>query len=131
VRAGEENEGIAQDSAVLEQTLCMTAITELAAYKAEEQIDYFASHVDNKKESEDEEADNNDSSKCGTKVEALTRWEINKHKRPTLFTLATRHLAIPVSSASSERVWSVESRVMTKHRTSMKPEVFSDLVQIP
>jgi hypothetical protein len=49
----------------------------------------------------------------------------NKHKDPTLFTLATRHLAIPASSASSERVL-----IQSDDKAQNQHETFSDLVII-
>ena len=49
-------------------------------------------------------------------------------KFPILATLALRYLAIPATSAASERLWSVASQIITKTRTQLEGHVVADLM---
>ena len=55
--------------------------------------------------------------------DALAWWKRNDSKYPILATLAREYLAIPATSAPSERIWSRASRVLSLKRASLKPEV--------
>ena len=53
----------------------------------------------------------------------LAWWSVNEHKFPTLAKLARAFLAIPATSAASERVWSRASQVLSIRRSRMDPEL--------
>jgi hypothetical protein len=57
-------------------------------------------------------------------------WQKNAYKFPVLARLARKLLAIPASSAPSERVWSRVSTVLTAKRARMKSEVAADIMYI-
>jgi hypothetical protein len=59
----------------------------------------------------------------GSYVNPLPWWRENSARFPLLSELAHVYLAIPATSAPSERVWSRASRILTCKRSSMKPEV--------
>ncbi|KAF4134950.1 hAT family C-terminal dimerization region [Phytophthora infestans] len=52
----------------------------------------------------------------------LDWWLLYRKKLFVLYTLATRVLSIPTSSAASERSWSVHSFIHSKRRNRLKPE---------
>jgi hypothetical protein len=60
----------------------------------------------------------------------LDWWRKNAYKFPFLARLARKLLAIPASSAPSERVWSRVSTVLTAKRARMKSEVAADIMYI-
>jgi len=55
-------------------------------------------------------------------------WKIQNEKFPLLFQLARQTLCIPVSSASSERVFSVSGRIIEEHKSRLKGETVDSLV---
>ena len=59
----------------------------------------------------------------GSFNDPLAWWKKNSTKFPLLATLAREYLAIPATSAPSERIWSRASRVLSLKRASLKPEV--------
>ena len=59
----------------------------------------------------------------GSYVNPLPWWRENTSRFPLLSELAHVYLAIPATSAPSERVWSRASRILTCKRSVMKPEV--------
>ena len=59
----------------------------------------------------------------GSYVNPLPWWRENASRFPLLSELAHVYLAIPATSAPSERVWSRASRILTCKRSVMKPEV--------
>ena len=59
----------------------------------------------------------------GSYVNPLPWWRENALRFPLLSELAHVYLAIPATSAPSERVWSRASRILTYKRSVMKPEV--------
>ena len=61
-------------------------------------------------------------------VDTLEWWKQNKNELPLLAGLARSYLAIPVTSASSERMFSVGGRTVTDFRHNVKPENTSMLV---
>ena len=62
------------------------------------------------------------------KRDPLQWWADNALKFPILATLANRYLAIPATSASSERLWSIASQIITKTRTQLEGHVVADLI---
>lgn len=58
----------------------------------------------------------------------LKWWADNALKFPVLATIALRYLAIPATSAASERLWSVASQIITKSRTQLDGHIVSDLM---
>lgn len=59
----------------------------------------------------------------GLYTNPLSWWRDNSPRFPLLTELAHVYLAIPATSAPSERVWSRASRILTCKRSTMKPEV--------
>ena len=60
--------------------------------------------------------------------DCLKWWENNEHRYPAIAPLAKIFLAIPASSAPSERVWSRGSRVLTMKRSNMTQELSSGIM---
>ena len=60
----------------------------------------------------------------------LKWWSTNSVQFPLLSTLALRYLAIPATSASSERLWSRASNIITKSRTQLEGHVVADLIML-
>ena len=63
-----------------------------------------------------------------TKRDPLKWWADNAMKFPILATLARKYLAIPATSASSERLWSIASQIITKTRTQLEGHIVADLI---
>lgn len=63
-----------------------------------------------------------------TKRDPLKWWADNALNFPILAILARRYLAIPATSASSERLWSIASHIITKTRTQLEGHVVADLI---
>ena len=55
-------------------------------------------------------------------------WEDNKALFPVLFELSLKFLAIPATSAPSERIWSISARYLTKLRSQLKPEIVASMI---
>jgi hypothetical protein len=64
----------------------------------------------------------------GSFNDALAWWKRNDSKYPLLAMLAHECLAIPATSASSERIWSRASRILSLKRASLKPEVAQQIM---
>lgn len=62
------------------------------------------------------------------KADPMKWWKDNQELYPTLAQIARRVLAIPASSAPTERVFSKMSRVNAKDRSSMKPALANALL---
>lgn len=58
----------------------------------------------------------------------LKWWADNESKFPVLSVLAIRYLAIPATSAPSERLWSIASLIITKTRTQLHGHVVTDMI---
>lgn len=58
----------------------------------------------------------------------LSWWKSNANRFPDVARLARAYLAIQVSAAASERVWSIAGNQVTKKRYSMSPATLDDLV---
>ena len=63
-----------------------------------------------------------------TNKDPLKWWAENALKFPVLAVLALRLLAIPATSAPSERIWSLASHIITKSRTQLDGHVVADLI---
>jgi hypothetical protein len=55
--------------------------------------------------------------------DALAWWKRNDSKYPLFAMLAHEYLAIPATSAPSERIWSRASRILSLKKAALKPEV--------
>lgn len=55
-------------------------------------------------------------------VQTLQWWATNRHHYPNLASVARCQLAIPPSSAESERLFSAESQIVTDRRSRLTPE---------
>jgi zinc finger BED domain-containing protein 1 (E3 SUMO-protein ligase ZBED1) len=60
--------------------------------------------------------------------DALQWWAENSINFPILGVLAMRYLAIPATSAPSERLWSLAAHVITKSRTQLDSHLVSDII---
>ncbi|KAL3763044.1 hypothetical protein ACHAW5_007333, partial [Stephanodiscus triporus] len=60
----------------------------------------------------------------------LMWWEARKIAYPTLYVLAQRYLSIPATSAPSERLWSLASRIVTIRRARLESSLIGDLMFI-
>jgi hypothetical protein len=60
----------------------------------------------------------------------LMWWESSKNMYPTLYVLSQRFLFIPATSAPSERLWSLASRIVTIRRARLDSTIIGDLVFI-
>jgi hypothetical protein len=58
----------------------------------------------------------------------LRWWEENEHKYPVVAAVVELFLAIPASTAPSERVWSGAARLITINRANLKEDVASGMV---
>jgi hypothetical protein len=59
----------------------------------------------------------------GSFGDPLEWWKRNQLKYPYLARLARLYLAVPATSAPSERIWSRASRILTLERANLKPKV--------
>ena len=57
-------------------------------------------------------------------------WLIKKDQFPTLFQLAMKYLCIPATSAPSERVFSVASKIISKFRNRLSPDIAGSILFI-
>ena len=64
----------------------------------------------------------------GSFTDPLLWWVSHAHQYPTLFELSLRYLSIPATSAPSERLWSVASRIVTIRRASLESKIIGDLM---
>ena len=55
-------------------------------------------------------------------------WKSSAHRFKNLERLAVKYLAIPATSASSERIWSQAARVLTVKRNRMSEEITSAMM---
>jgi uncharacterized protein YcaQ len=62
--------------------------------------------------------------------QVLIWWDGKRHKYPILHKVATRVLAIPATEAPSERLFSLASRVITKTRNRLKPDIVAAIIMI-
>lgn len=61
-------------------------------------------------------------------IQPLTYWKNNVHKFPILSVLARRFLAIPATSASVERLFSIAGNILTKSRNRLYPKTAKQLI---
>lgn len=66
----------------------------------------------------------------GSYVNPLPWWKENSHRFPLLAKLAQVYLAIPATSAPSERVWSRAARILTCKRSKLQPEVAQGMMYL-
>lgn len=66
----------------------------------------------------------------GRFTDPLQWWESHKYKYPTIFELSQRYLSIPATSAPSERLWSLASRIVTIRRASLESTLIGDMMFI-
>ena len=59
----------------------------------------------------------------GSLGDPLEWWKKNQLKYPYLARLASLYLAVPATSAPSERIWSRASRILTLKRANLKEKV--------
>jgi hypothetical protein len=64
------------------------------------------------------------------KADPLQWWKDNEPRFPNLAKLARRVLAIPATSASSERIFSVSGNINSKKRARLDPEIVQDLTYL-
>ena len=55
-------------------------------------------------------------------------WKKNEDKFPVLYNLAKKHLCVQATSAPSERVFSIASRIITKQRNRLHPDIAGSLM---
>ncbi|KAL2757507.1 hypothetical protein ACRALDRAFT_1028469, partial [Sodiomyces alcalophilus JCM 7366] len=58
----------------------------------------------------------------------LLFWKNNAFKYPILSILARRYLAIPATSASIERIFSVTSNIISKNRINLYPNTVKEII---
>ena len=63
-------------------------------------------------------------------VDPLQWWNANSAEYPVLSRMAKRYLAIPASSAASERAWSMLGDIFTKKRNRLKPSTICKLLML-
>lgn len=63
-------------------------------------------------------------------VNPLEWWRLNGDEFPILSRMAKRYLAIPASSAASERAWSVLGNIFTKRRNRLASETLCKLLMV-
>ncbi|KAK9734436.1 hypothetical protein RND81_04G139500 [Saponaria officinalis] len=61
-------------------------------------------------------------------IDVLTWWQENESRYPIVATMAREILAIPVTTVASESSFSMGSRLITKWRSSLKPEIADALL---
>ena len=66
--------------------------------------------------------------KLPIKDDPLQWWEEHKHKFPILYRLEMIFLFIPATSANSERVWIIASRIIKKYRAKIDSHFVSDFI---
>jgi hypothetical protein len=68
----------------------------------------------------------------GLRMEArndpLQWWLEQKDQFPILFGMAEQYLAIPATSAPSERLWSIASRIVTIRRAKLSSEIVANIM---
>lgn len=64
----------------------------------------------------------------GIIVSTYQYWSMNQHRFPYLAILAKKYLAVPGTSASSERVFSVAGLTITKNRSNLNPETVDAII---
>jgi hypothetical protein len=64
----------------------------------------------------------------GITEDPILWWRKHHHEYPTLSRIAQPLLAIPATSVASKKVFSQNSRIITDHRSNLKPEDISNLV---
>ena len=55
-------------------------------------------------------------------------WFINKEHFPTLFKLSNKYLAIPASSSTSERIFSVSKYLISAQRSNLLPSTVNNIM---
>jgi hypothetical protein len=64
----------------------------------------------------------------GLKTDVLKFWASKQYQYPILAAIAKDHLAIPATSAESERVFSVGGDIVTKKRNRLSPSTLRYLI---
>ena len=59
---------------------------------------------------------------------SLEWWNVHKERLPIMYNLARKILAIPATSAPSERIFSIASRLFGKLRNNLSPDAVSDII---
>ena len=55
-------------------------------------------------------------------------WKMNQHRFPSVAILAKKYLAVPGTSASSERVFSTAGLTITKNRSNLHPDTVDAII---
>ena len=63
-----------------------------------------------------------------TTRDPLKWWNENASSFPILGVLAVRYLAIPATSAPSERLWSIASQIITDARSQLDSTLVADMI---
>lgn len=58
----------------------------------------------------------------------LEWWREKRHQYPHLAKLARKYLAVPATSAPSERVWSIAGNIKDKKRSCLKEKLLNELL---
>ena len=61
-------------------------------------------------------------------INPLDYWKQNSYRFPILSILARRYLAIPATSASIERIFSISNNIITKSRNRLLPNTIKQLI---
>jgi len=61
-------------------------------------------------------------------VHVLDWWRANESRFPYLSLFAKRYLAVPISAAPVERVWSAAGRLVVRNRMALSPDTIADQV---
>jgi hypothetical protein len=64
----------------------------------------------------------------GELSDPLEWWKKNRSSFPLIAKVAQKYLSVPATEASSERVFSVASNIITKRRNRLTPEHSEDLI---
>ena len=64
----------------------------------------------------------------GEQTDILKYWSTKQYQYPTIARIARDHLAIPATSAASERVFSNGSDIITKKRNRLSPSTIRYLL---
>ena len=64
----------------------------------------------------------------GPKTDILKYWASKQYEYPVLAAIAKDHLAVPATSADSERVFSVGGDIVTKKRNRLAPSTLRYLI---
>jgi hAT family C-terminal dimerisation region len=98
--------------------------------KAKESTDFSQYYDSSSDEEEDDEVDQYMKSKApkDKDLDVLQWWSDHKNEYPSLAILSAYYLAIPASSAPSEREFSAAGQTINEHRTNLNPETIESIL---